>query len=223
VSTGEVAESTLNAADQALAAASVQAEALDWTVLLDEKDQSRWRAGGFGEDPEFEVGARGIVLPIGVPMAGLTYTDTPPKTPYSLEISATKEYGSDFFLGITFPVAGTHITLVLGGWGGVVCGLSCLDGEDASTNDTKTLRNFPNGKLTVVVIDVSDDRIRARVDGEVIMDVALEGREITLRPEVAPSVPLGIASFATCTTLHQVRLGMPRAPAGHLDGSGGPR
>ncbi|MEM9381352.1 MAG: DUF1080 domain-containing protein [Planctomycetota bacterium] len=186
---------------------------LDWKVLLDADDRARWRSGVFGEDPELEVNARGVVLPIGVPLAGLTYTGEPPTGSYVLEVQATKEYGSDFFLGVTFPVRDAHLTLVLGGWGGAVCGLSCLDGEDASSNDTRTVRSFPNGKLRTVTIEVSDARVTARIDGEPIVECPLEGRVLSIRPEVEPSVPLGVASFATCTTLHRVRLGTRRRSA----------
>ena len=186
-----------------------------WTVLFDGADLSAWEAGVFGEDPEFEVRDGGVVLPQGVPLAGLTHRGAPPVTPFEAEFDVTKEYGADFFLAVTFPVRGEHLTLVLGGWGGVVCGLSCLDGEDASGNDTRTLRSFPDGSRYRVRLAVTDQRVRVDVDGELLLEAGLEGRDLTIRPEVEPSVPFGVASFATQTILHGVRV-RPLDPSGAL-------
>ena len=44
--------------------------------------------------------------------------------------------GSDFFCGLTFPYKETHATLILGGWGGSLIGISSLDDFDASENET---------------------------------------------------------------------------------------
>ncbi|MFT5732141.1 MAG: hypothetical protein ACI8WY_000806 [Planctomycetota bacterium] len=195
-----------------------------WTTLFDGRSLDGWQAGVFGDsdDPEFTEG--GVVLPIGVPLSGITYLGEPPSGRYALEVQATRKYGSDFFLGITFPVRDEHVTLVLGGWGGVVCGLSCIDGEDASSNSTRTYAEFPNGKRQTVLIEVDDQRVRAWVEGTPLIDAALEGRRLGVRPEVQPSLPLGVASFITCTELHSVRVWLrgespeaqPPAPASSL-------
>ncbi len=178
----------------------------EWTTLFDGESLGRWRAGVFGDSDELDFEEGGAVLPIGVPLTGITYLDEAPQGAYSLEVQATKKYGNDFFLGVTFPVRDGHVTLVLGGWGGSLCGLSCIDGEDASTNATQSFRSFPNGKRQTVVIEVTDERVRASVNGDELVDVSLDGHSFSVRPEVSPSVPLGISSFATCTLLHSVRL-----------------
>ncbi|MDB2577216.1 DUF1080 domain-containing protein [Planctomycetota bacterium] len=182
------------------------APAPPWQELFDGRDLSSWKAGVFGEFPEFDQVEDGVVIPQGVPLAGLTYQGEPPTPPFEAEFDVTKEFGADFFFSVTFPVRGEHLTLVLGGWGGVVCGLSCLDGEDASGNDTRTLRNFPDGTRYRVSLVVSDDRVRVDLDGERLIDADLRGRELELRPEVDPSVPFGVAAFATQTVLHRVRV-----------------
>ncbi|MDG1048934.1 MAG: hypothetical protein P8R46_01880 [Planctomycetota bacterium] len=177
----------------------------EWEVLFDGGDLSQWKAGIFGEDPEFELVEDGVVIPQGVPLAGLTYQGTAPSPPFEAEFEVTKEYGADFFFAVTFPVRGEHLTLVLGGWGGVVCGLSCIDGEDASGNATRTIKNFPDGSRYRVRLAVTDERVRVDLDGERLLDADLRGRKLELRPEVDPSVPFGVASFATQTILHRVR------------------
>ena len=52
-----------------------------WRVLFDGADLSDWEAGVFGEDPEFDLVDGGVVLPQGVPLAGLTYRGAPPEGP----------------------------------------------------------------------------------------------------------------------------------------------
>ena len=194
------------AAGLALASCAAPVSEVSWEVLFDGEDLSSWKAGVFGEFAEFERVEDGVVIPQGVPLAGLTYQGAPPAPPFEAEFDVTKEYGADFFLAVTFPVRGEHLTLVLGGWGGVVCGLSCLDGEDASGNDTRTLRNFPDGTRYRVSLSVTDDRVQVGLDGEPLIDADLTGRELELRPEVDPSVPFGVATFATQTVLHGVKV-----------------
>lgn len=174
-------------------------------MLLDATNSNEWVTGAYGEDLEYRRTDEGIVIPQGIPLAGLVYRGTPPDGAFELEVRARREYGGDFFLGVTFPVGEEHLTLVLGGWGGAVCGLSCVDGLDASEGTTRTLRSFPNGKYFDVRIEMTGARVDAFIDGEHLLGQALEGRRLSLRPEVLPSAPLGLSSFATCTTVQRVR------------------
>ena len=199
----EVAQNPVEVDEQGLATV---ADA-EWRVLFDGADLGEWRTGVYGDPPDYEVTDDGVVLPQTAWLSGMTYDGDVPRTPYRLEVEATRRYGSDFFLGVTFPVRDSHLTLVLGGWGGAVSGLSCIDGKDASDNDTRTSRYFPNGKRQTVVIDVADDRIVATVNGEGVVDRALAAaEELSLRTEVIESRPLGLAAFATSTTVHSVRV-----------------
>lgn len=200
------ASSTLHVVDQRLANGGTLDDEQDWTTLLEGPSLDGWEAGVYGDDPELEFTEDGVVLPIGVPISGITYRGEAPSGAFTLVIEATKQYGSDFFLGVTFPVRDAHLTLVLGGWGGSTCGLSNLDGRDASENDTTTLRRFPNGKRMTVLIEVDERQVRASIDGETVVDRSIEGVELSIRPEVEPSLPLGLASFATVTTIHSVRI-----------------
>lgn len=199
----QVTENPVEAGEQGLATDT----GAEWRVLFDGADLSDWQTGVYGDPPEYELVEGGVVLPQTAWLSGLTYTAELPRTPYRLEVEATRRYGSDFFLGVTFPVRDAHLTLVLGGWGGGVTGLSCIDGRDASENDTRTTLHFPNGKRQRVVIDVSDERVTASVNGEVAVDRdLLPDEELSLRTEVLASRPLGLAAFATSTTVHAVRV-----------------
>ncbi len=177
-----------------------------WRQLYDGADLSSWELGVYGESDEYEVLEGGVVIPQTAALAGMTFRGALPTAPYRLSVEATRRYGADFFLGVTFPVAGDHLTLVLGGWGGMVSGLSSIDGLDASRNATRTLRHFPNGKRHEVEIDVTEAAVRVRVDGEPFLSASLEGREVGLRVDVEPSHPLGIATYATSTQVHRVRV-----------------
>lgn len=178
----------------------------NWKTILDVQRLDRWQAGVFGDSDELDLASDGVILPIGVPLTGITYLDEPPSGSYALEVEATRQYGTDFFLGVTFPVRDEHVTLVLGGWGGTLCGLSCIDGDDASNNGTRTHVEFPNGKRQTVLIEVDGSRVVALVNGDELVNVDLTGKRLEVRNEVLPSVPLGLSSFATCTVVHRVRV-----------------
>jgi hypothetical protein len=178
----------------------------EWTTLFDGTNLSKWQAGVYGDSSELELSTDGAIIPQGVPLSGITYLGEPPAGSYQLEVQATRVYGADFFLGITFPVRDEHLTLVLGGWGGGLCGLSCIDGADASENATRTYRDFPNGKRQTVLIEVTAERVRAFANGERLVDTSIVGKQLGLRAEVTPSKPLGVASFATRTVLHSVKV-----------------
>jgi len=106
---------------------------------------------------------------------------------------------------VTFPVHDAHLTLVLGGWGGSLCGISSLDGEDASNNETRTLRRFEEGRDYRVLLRVRQDHLEVDLDGAPLLRAALEGRALSLRPEVELSRPLGIASFGTRARVRALR------------------
>ena len=129
-------------------------------------------------------------------MTGVTYTGGDlPTDNYSIELDAQKVTGVDFFVGLTFPVHESHLSLILGGWGGVTCGLSSFNYQDAANNETTTLMNFEKNRWYHVKVTVQGDRIFAEVDGKMIVDTKIDGRTVHVRPEVDVSKPLGICSF----------------------------
>ena len=94
---------------------------------------------------------------------------------------------------------------MLGGWGGSLCGLSSLDGNDAAHNDTRCLRQFPDGKECTVRVAVAPDRVEATLDGQPLCRIDPRRHRLGLRPEVALSRPLGLASFHTVAAVRSVR------------------
>lgn len=139
-----------------------------------------------------------IILAVGRPMTGIRWVgDELPKTNYEVTLEARRIDGSDFFCGMTFPVEKSHCSLVLGGWGGSLTGLSCLDGFDASENETTGSVSFKQGKWYKIRLRVTPEQIQAWVDGERIVDVKIAGRKVSLRWEMDPMPPFGIATYAT--------------------------
>jgi hypothetical protein len=179
-----------------------------WRPLFDGRSLDGLLVTDFGGQGAVHVTDGALVLDQGSPLTGVTIVRELPAGDYELELTAARLLGSDFFCGLTFPV-GTDgsdcLTLVLGGWGGSVCGLSSLDGDDAAHNDTRRTRHFELGRPYRVHLQVAGDRVRATVDGEVLVDCDLRGRALSLRAEVEPSRPFGICSFATRAAIRDLR------------------
>jgi hypothetical protein len=179
-------------------------------VLFDGKSLGSWAPTEFGGQGEVHVANQRLILEMGFPLTGVTWQGTWPAAwaAYELELLAARLDGNDFFCGLTFPVPGgtRHLTLVLGGWGGGVCGLSSLDGDDAAHNATCRVVAFTNGREYVVRLAVSERRVRAWLDGELLVDQNLDGRELSLRPEVLLSRPLGVAAFTGRAAFGPIRV-----------------
>jgi hypothetical protein len=177
-----------------------------WRELFDGKSLAGWKQSGYGgEEATVEDGK--IVIPLAERLAGITYTgDDLPKTNYEVELEARRVDGNDFFVGLTFPVGDSHASLIVGGWGGSVCGISSLDGEDANNNETRKTLRFKKGQWYKVRLRVEPNRIRAWLDGEPLLDVDTTARKVDVRPEIAPSKPFGLATFSTSAEVKCVRL-----------------
>jgi len=138
-------------------------------------------------------------------LTGVTWSQGLPAGGYELELEATRSYGDDFFVGLTFPVREAYLTFVLGGWGGALCGLSCLDGEDASGNETKFFRWFERGRPYRVRVQVTGARVRCWIDDEQVVDVDTGGHVLSLRTEVEACAPLGLTTFLTRARYRDLR------------------
>lgn len=144
-------------------------------------------------------------LGFGGPLTGVHWTGDFPREDYELEVEAARLAGTDFFAGITFPVGEEHLTLILGGWGGALVGLSCIDGQDAAGNETRRTIPFERGKPVTARIRVNAARVEVVLDGSTLYSIERAGRVFSLRAEVLPSRPLGIATYATRSEISVVR------------------
>jgi hypothetical protein len=177
----------------------------EWASLFDGTTLGQWEQTSFGGEGPVRVRDGAIVLEMGDPMTGITWTGHALPSAFEIELEASRWAGNDFFCGLTFPVAQSFCSLILGGWGGTTVGLSNLDGRDASENETTREMRFEDRRWYRVRLAVTASHIRAWLDDQSIVEVALSGRRIGIRPEVDPSRPLGIACYRTRAALRGIR------------------
>ena len=148
-----------------------------------------------------------VMLARGDDMTGITWRGEPPaKMNYEMEVEAKRVDGSDFFCGLTFPVGDDPCPLICGGWGGGMTGLSSLDGNDASRNETSQWINYDKDRWYKIRLRVTSARIEAWLDDKPIIHVETAAHKISIRSEVDPSRPLGIATWRTTGAIRVIRL-----------------
>ena len=178
-----------------------------WESLFDGKSLGQWKPTEFGGEGKVAVSNGEIKLEAGVTLTGITWKGAElPKTGYEISLEAKKTDGNDFFCGLTFPVGNSSCSLILGGWGGGIVGLSSIDGMDASENETTQVMNFPKDRWYRVRVRVTTKKIEAWLDDQNIVDVVTTGRKISIRPEVELSQPLGVASWMTGAAIRNIKL-----------------
>jgi hypothetical protein len=176
----------------------------EWIPLFDGTSLRGWKETPFSGRGEVH-GKDGVIVLGAGHLTGITWTGDFPKSDYEIRFEAVRLEGSDFFAGITFPVKDSFCSWINGGWGGSVVGLSSLDGDDASENDTSTVRDFVKGRWYAFRLVVTQDRIRGWIDGELIIDADIRGRRVDLRPgEIDLCTPLGFASYSTVAGLRKI-------------------
>jgi hypothetical protein len=206
-----VALSLLLAASLAAVAADPKeksrAEKTAWRPLFDGKTLTGWKTTEFGAHGEPKAENGQIIIPMGDPLSGITRAkDDVPHINYEVSLEAQRVEGDDFFVGLTFPVANSHASLILGGWSGGVCGISSIDGFDASENSTTSFHKFDRGKWYKVRLRVTSDRLQAWLNDEQIVDADIEGKKISTRIEVEPSKPFGLATYMTKGAIRDLKI-----------------
>lgn len=176
-----------------------------WESLFDGKTLKGWKATDFAGRGEVKVEKEQIIMEMGV-MTGITWTNPVVRVNYEISVEAMRVDGGDFFCGLTFPVGDDPCSLIVGGWGGGVVGLSSLDGQDASSNETTQYLNLQKGKWYLVQLRVTSERIQAWLDGDSLLDVDTKGKKISIRSEMDESLPLGVATWSTTGALRNFKL-----------------
>ena len=172
--------------------------------MFDGASLKGWREANFTGHGTVRIEDGAIVLGKGY-MTGVTWTGTFPKSGYEVRLEAMRVDGQDFFAGITFPVKDSFCSWINGGWGGTVVGLSSLNGEDASENDTSTVREFESGRWYALRLMVTADRIQAWIDDDPVIDADISNRDVDLRPgEIDLCKPFGIASYSTTAKIRKI-------------------
>jgi lysophospholipase L1-like esterase len=182
-------------------------ERLGWKSLFDGKSLQGWKAADFYKAGRVHVKDGAIVMERGVRMTGATYTGKDlPSLDYEVTLEGKKLVGEDFFCTTTFPVGESFCSLVVGGWGGTVVGLSSINGADASENETNRQKEFEPNRWYRLRIRVSTGRIEAWIDRDKVVDLDTEGRKISTRIECVACRPFGVATFETTGMVRDIRV-----------------
>jgi len=178
------------------------------TSLFDGKTLGHWKITDFGGQGKVYVKDGAIFLEQGNDMTGVTWDGPLVRMNYEITLEAMRVSGSDFFCGLTFPVNDKCCSLILGGWGGTVCGLSNIDYYDAANNETTRMVSFENGKWYHVRLRVTPNRIQAWLaeEEDQLVDMDITGRKVDTRIEVDLSQPLGIATWQTAGAIRNIKL-----------------
>jgi len=177
-----------------------------WRSMFDGKTLRGWKVPKFGGEGEVTVQKGTIVMEMGDTMTGITWTGKLPRINYELSLEGMRVDGTDFFCSTTFPVGKDPCSLVVGGWGGPVVGLSNIDYYDAGDNITTRFADLKKGRWYHVRIRVTDSKIEAWIDKEQMVDLPTKGHHIGIRFEMDLCKPLGIAAWCTKAALRNIRI-----------------
>jgi hypothetical protein len=189
-----------------------------WQAMFDGQTLAGWRGIPFAGHGEVHCQSGVVVLSMGDPFTGIIWTNDFPKLNYEVALDAMRLMGSDFFCALTVPVGDTFCSLIVGGWGGSLIGISSLDGMDASENETTKFSNFESGRWYRIRLRVTEKKIEGWIDKEKLVDVAIGEHKIALRPgDIEMCKPFGLAAWQTSSALREMKYRRVSGPAGKGD------
>jgi hypothetical protein len=182
-----------------LSAFSAQAET---RALFNGKDLSGWKRADMFGNGKVEALSNGVVsCGIGKPLSGIAYTNLFPTMSYEVKVEALRKEGSDFLIALTLPVESNACTVVIGGWGGGLCGISSVDFMDASENGFSSGIALTNNvwytlrvRVTPGLLEVAlnDTLYTAKVPFEKSSRFSLRAGS-----DIDKTLPFGLATFET--------------------------
>jgi hypothetical protein len=181
-------------------------EEVAWQELALQEGPEGWESVIFGGEGEVEFDGESIRMGFGSPLTAVAWqgaAELPDE--YEIEVVAARLDGSDFFCALNLPIGEQRASVVLGGWGGALCGLSCVNGEDASMNATRSFRGFDRGQSYRLRVRVDAIQVQAWVDDELLFAQTRDGVEFSLRTEVSPAGRLALSCFQTSARIDAVR------------------
>lgn len=196
------------AAEDKLAAT---AEAPKEFVLFNGKSLDDWESVDVGGSGVVEMEGGVMIINQGENVSGAIYkkADTLPTTNYEITLEAKRLQGVDFFVGLTFPVGDLKhcATLICGGWGGSVTGISSIDGFDASDNNTSSYQRYKDDEWYAIKLRVTPANLSVWLGDKQIIDEDIAGKKISVRPGPMESyLPLSLTTFNTTSAIRNVKL-----------------
>lgn len=177
----------------------VSAEERPWIEMKDE-----WEVVSGGR---VDVGEE-LSIGWGEGLTNVRWKGEVPTAPFELELKAKRVDGTDFFCAVTFPARGVEecVTLIVGGWGGGLVGISSIDGKDASENEAQKFHTFETGAWYQIRLVRAGEKIKVWIDGEKLVDVDTTGKTLSLRQGgIEECAPFGIATWQTTGHIKDIR------------------
>ena len=180
-------------------------------VLFDGKSLKDWEMVDIGASGPVEIEDELMIINMGDSVSGAVYKKAAelPMMNYEISLEAKRLDGVDFFCALTFPVGSKNscATLLLGGWGGAVTGISSIDNLDASENNTSTFQRYEDDKWYKVRLRVTKNHLAAWIGDEQIVDEDITGKKISVRSGPIESyLPLSLTTFATTAAYRNIKL-----------------
>lgn len=178
-------------------------------ALFDGKTLAGWKVLDFHAAGKVSVLPDGTLeIAKGALLTGLVCTNEPRRMDYEITLEAKRVEGADFFCGLTFPIGTNSSTLIVGGWGGSLTGLSSINYMDASENETSAMQTFEQNRWYRIRLRVTKERIDAWIDDKRIFGFETEGKIFSMRPgDIEDCAPLGLATYETTAHLRNLRVG----------------
>jgi hypothetical protein len=179
-----------------------------WESLMDGKTLDGWEAVQYGGEGEPYVKDGVLTLPMATDgfSTGVCWIgDLLPVNNYAVYYEARRMAGHDIFGALSFPYGDTFATLIVGGWSGLVCGLSSIDGRDASENETTKYIHLKDKQWYPVQLRVTIDSIRAVIDTVQVVDIATAGKRIHLRGGTQAS-SFTLSTYLTTGEIRNLRI-----------------
>ena len=172
-------------------------------ALFNGKDLSGWKLADIWGNGKVEALSNGVVsCGIGKPLTGIAYTNSFPTMSYEVKMEALRKEGGDFFVAMTLPIETNACTVVIGGWGGGLCGISSIDYMDAAENPYSSGVALTNNvwytlrvRVTPGLLEVflNDTLYTAKVTFESSSTFSLRAGS-----DIDKTLPFGLATYATC-------------------------
>jgi hypothetical protein len=174
--------------------------------LFDGETMGLWQPTDFYGKGKIYAKDGAMVLERGNDMTGVTWGGPLVRINYEISLQAQRVEGSDFFCGLTFPVGDEYCSFICGGWGGSLVGLSCVDYYDAANNETSSGYDFVNKRWYSIRVRVTQNMLQAWIDDDQVVDLDIADRKLSVRFEMEPSRPLGIATWQTAAAVRDISI-----------------
>lgn len=159
-------------------------------------------------DLEWDDATRTMRIGLGTDLNGVRWAGPLPTVPYSVELEARRMSGSDFFCGLTFPVRSgkEFVSLIVGGWGGSLVGISSINNLDASENSTGSQYQFEDQRWYRIRVEVGEERLQVWIDDRQVVDAYTEEQKLSLREgPIEACAPFGLATWMTSAEVRGVK------------------